>query len=232
MKKPQIIGIAVVGLVVVVAGWWLLLYSPKNAALTKAKTDFDKAKTEESSLNATLAKRKDLVKIEPKLDLRTAQLSTWLPDQPNLPQFINDATAIARESGIDFVSIAPQVPAAGGAGEGVIGLGINIKGGFFQLLDYLNRVSQLPRSVVVDSVQIAPAPKDGSVDLSVQIQARMFTSSVPQFTSLPPELSAPTAPGTAAPTPGAAATGSAPTASKPSTSATPAPAGAAVAGRP
>jgi type IV pilus assembly protein PilO len=219
MKKNQVMIMTAIGLIVAIAAWWFLLYSPRNAALAKAQKQLQDEKQTEQTLKTTLAHRQDLKKNEPKLDLRMAQMATWLPDQPNLAQFINDATAVAKQSGIDFVSIAPAVPAAGAAGEGVISLSIQIKGGFFQLLDYLVRVEQMPRSVVVDNLSLAPSVKDGEVELATSISARMFTSSVPQFTTLPPGAASPAAPGSTS-------TAGAPSAPGSTTSATPVPAGA------
>ena len=74
MKKNQNLMLGLFGLVLIVAGWWFLLYSPRTKELADAKSAYESAKSEESKLNATLARRKDLVKTEPKLDLRLAQL--------------------------------------------------------------------------------------------------------------------------------------------------------------
>ena len=233
MKKKQIV-VTILVMVLAMAGWWFLLYSPRKAQLAVAQTELKKEQAQEQTLKATLKRRQALKEMEPKLDLRLAQLSTWLPDQPNLPQFINDATAIAKESGIDFVSISPGLPTAGNAGQGVISLNMQINGGFFQLLDYLVRVEKLPRSVVGDSISISPQVEEGggAVSLSVQVQGRMFMSSVPDFTTLPPGVSA-------APKAGTETTGTvpgAPSAPKPTTpvqTAAPAPGGATAApGRP
>ena len=197
MKKNQMIVLTLVGVLVLTGVWWVMLYSPRNKSLSEARAKYDTERQAETTLKGQLARLQEMKKNEPKLDLRQSQLNTWVPDQPNLAQFINDATTIAKESGIDFVSIAPATPKSGAGSIGEIGMAIQIKGGFFQLLDYLVRMEKLPRTVVVDSLQVAPeAVEDGSISLSVGLQARMFTTSVPQFLSLPPSAApAPTAPG-------------------------------------
>jgi type IV pilus assembly protein PilO len=204
VKKNQIVIVTVMALVVVTAAWWFLLLGPRKSAVAQAQKDLQSEQQKEQSLRTQKAHLEDLKKQEPKFDLRLAQIGTWLPDQPNEAQFIVDMTSIGKQSGIDFVSVAPAVPKAGSAGQGEIGLGIQIKGGFFQLLDYLVRVEKLPRSVVIDSISISPGVVDGQVVLTVALNARMFTSSVPLYTSLPPGATAPSAPGstsTASPRP-------------------------------
>ena len=196
MNRRSTALIAAGGLAVFVLGWWFLLYSPRNQALASARKSLEEARKEEQGLNVTLARRQDLKKIEPKLDLRLTQLAGWVPDQPNVHQFINDASAAAKQSGMSFVSIAPSVPKPGSAGQGEIALTIEVKGGFFQLLDYLVRIEKLPRTVVIDQISITPEVKEGGpASLTVSMQARTFMTSVPQFLSVPPGVDAPAAPG-------------------------------------
>ena len=56
------------------------------------------------------------------------------------------------QSGIDWLSVSPSVAQAGTTGVSVIPLTISIKGGFFQVLDYLNRLEDLGRLVIVDAI--------------------------------------------------------------------------------
>ncbi len=98
---------------------------------------------------------------------------------------------MAVQSGIDWLSISPSPPAVGGAGGiSVITMSIEIEGGFFQVLDYLNRLEELERLVVVDAITISGATiaggdgdeggeqtssATGAPTLSVTLNARMFT---------------------------------------------------------
>src|SRR5437879_16378 len=149
MNRRAIATFTIVILVLVTAGWWFLLYSPKKSDVAKARQELEAEKRTEQTLRAELKRRQDLKAQEAKLDLRKATLATFIPDDPLLAQFINDATAIAKASGIDFISISPGLPSAGSAGQGVISLSMAIKGGFFQLLDYLVRIEKHPRTVVI-----------------------------------------------------------------------------------
>jgi Tfp pilus assembly protein PilO len=66
-----------------------------------------------------------------------------------------------------------------------INLSFEVKGGYFQVLDFLNRVDDLPRIVVVDSLDLG-ADEEGeataataSTGLTATITARMFTGAAP-----------------------------------------------------
>ena len=85
--------------------------------------------------------------------------------------------------------------AAPGGGPGAqrpaeIRLTVQIKGGYFQVLDFLNRLDALPRLVVTDSLNVTSDP---SARLTVSVTARMFTRTVPA--GFGPAAGAPGAPG-------------------------------------
>jgi Tfp pilus assembly protein PilO len=94
---------------------------------------------------------------------------------------------------------ATTTPAATAAAPTAIPLSFNVKGGYFQILDFLNRVDDLPRIVVVDSLDLgaeedaADPTGTASTDLNATITARMFTGATPTADA--------TAGGAATPTP-------------------------------
>jgi hypothetical protein len=81
--------------------------------------------------------------------------------------------------------ITPTPPAAqsrgttpggtSGATPVPIKMSLTISGGYFQVLDFINRLNRLPRIVAIDSLSIT-ASGDIS-NMSVSLSARMFTTS-------------------------------------------------------
>jgi Tfp pilus assembly protein PilO len=80
--------------------------------------------------------------------------------------------------------------AAASAAPSAISLQMEVKGGYFQILDFVNRVNDFPRIVVVDSLDIAEGEGSGSTagaatstetgtDLTGTITARTFTGAPP-----------------------------------------------------
>jgi Tfp pilus assembly protein PilO len=97
-------------------------------------------------------------------------------------------TAAAGSAGDTTTATTPAV-----SGPSSIDLSFNVSGGYFQLLDFLNRVDDLPRIVVVDSLDISSSSGEGaeasdttadspSTSLIATITARMFTGAVPAAT--------------------------------------------------
>ena len=193
----------VIAAVVVLAAWYMLLWNPAQGDLDEAKGRTEAASARNSQLESEIARLREVQRSEP---LRRAQLETLrtaIPDTPNLAQFILDANDAAAKSGIDFISIAPQEPraaavavapattpttaAAGGAPAGTptaataapaeVAIQLQISGGYFQVLDFLNRMDNLPRLVVTDAVNMTADAATGR--LTAGLTARMFVRSIP-----------------------------------------------------
>ena len=91
------------------------------------------------------------------------------------------STTAASGSG-DAATTATTVP-AGPAAPSAITMSLVVDGGYFQVLDFLNRIDDLPRVVVVDSLDIGKSENEDAAnptsDLTATITARMFTGAAP-----------------------------------------------------
>jgi Tfp pilus assembly protein PilO len=168
--------------------WYVVLWGPQGSALSKAKTRGGAATAQRETLRDQLNRLQQSRRDQP---LKQAQLETLrvaIPDDPNLAQFILDTNDAASRSGVDFLSITPTPPGTGGAqgttattapttaGGGsvsAIRIAMNVTGGYFQILDFVNRLNRLPRIVVVDTLSIA----SNATGLQVSLQEHMFTTS-------------------------------------------------------
>lgn len=82
------------------------------------------------------------------------------------------ATTTTRASGASTTSTTVRAVA-----PAEITIALQITGGYFPVLDFLNRLDAMPRLVVVDSISVSADP--ATARLSVAINARMFTRAIP-----------------------------------------------------
>jgi Tfp pilus assembly protein PilO len=198
VKRTTLIVVAV-GAVVLVLLWYFILFAPTSSDLSSTRDDVSEIESQNQELQNTVRRLKELSRnsVEQQAQLRT--LRAAIPSTPDLGEFILQANEIASAAGIDWLSIAPTPPAAsGGAGPtSTITLSIQVEGQFSAVLDYLNRLEDLERLVVVDGVNVSvgggaegasgatgSATSTGSVttgapDLSVTITGRMFSDAQP-----------------------------------------------------
>ncbi len=228
-RRTMLIAGAVAGAVLVL--WYLLLWGPRKADLAEAKERRETAESKRDELATRVDRLRAAQKDEPIKRAQVEALRTTIPDEPNLAAFILDTNDAAAKSGIDFISVAPAepAPAAGVVGApsasvastrptaartrtaasplpAEIKLQLQIKGGYFQVLDFLNRVNEMSRLVVTDGLTING---DNEAKLTVGVTARMFVRAVPAgFGDVPALVTpAPATTATTAPANGAAPAG-------------------------
>ncbi|MDQ3756458.1 MAG: type 4a pilus biogenesis protein PilO [Actinomycetota bacterium] len=194
-RRALLIGAAAA--LVVLLAWYFLLWGPRNDEIADARDRQDVAESQAQQLRSEIERLQAAQRDEP---LRRAQLETLraaIPDDPNLAQFILDTNDAATKAGIDFISIAPTPPAVAAAQPAAattatttatttpgadatppaeIKVALQVQGGYFQVLDFVNRLNDLSRLVVIDSVSVSA---DQAGRLSASLQARMFTRELP-----------------------------------------------------
>lgn len=164
--------------------WFLLLWGPQGGKLDDANERKANAESANDELELRVARLKASQERAPELLADVEELRRAVPDDPELAQFILDANQVASDAGVDFLSISPAPPAAVVAGPAEIRLQITVTGGYFAVLDYLSGLADLPRLVVVDDLSLTPSQDQSGVQrLSVNLSARMFTTTVPGATT-------------------------------------------------
>src|SRR4051812_35235629 len=173
--------------VVVILLWFVALWSPQGSALSDARKRKNDAQQQGATLRDQLTRLQQARADQPLKQSQLETLRVAIPDDPNLAQFILDANDAANKAGIQFLSISPTPPSAQGQGTTAapgatagaapvpIRMAITISGGYFQVLDFINRLNRLPRIVVIDALTFSGG---GDIsNMSVSISARMFTTS-------------------------------------------------------
>ncbi len=176
----RIVMIATGVLVVMFGLWYVFGFRSQSNELDAARAAEDQARTTNEQLELRISQLKVSRKNMPKLSAALERLRRAIPEDPNLAEFILQANEIAEASGVDWLNIAPAPPATGAAANlpATVGLNITVDGGYFQVLDYLNRLSELPRIVIIDSLSLTPgeAEASGAPRMSAVLTGRMFST--------------------------------------------------------
>jgi Tfp pilus assembly protein PilO len=213
-KLKQWVALTVVACLAIVAAGWLLVIQPKRSEAADLRVQAEDQHlanaTLETQLQVLKAKAKDLPKEQAKL----AKVAAKVPGDPALPGLVRALLAAATDSGVELVSLSPSepqlaaatavapapapaasqqaqggVPAAGQPGAAgqlaEIPLTVNVVGDFFELQRFLSELEELPRALLVGTLDITPgmspaagpggqaAAQDGS-SLTATIGAKAF----------------------------------------------------------
>lgn len=161
--------------------WFVLLWSPKTAALSDARDAQEIADSKSSELEAQVARLEESLRNAPKLQADLDLVRSAIPAAPDLPQFILDADLAASRAGVAFLSIAPDKPAVAPGGPTQVDLQLTVKGEYQPLLTFLDELLSMRRLVMLDELAVTPDEETG--ELSASLQARMFTSELPAPTA-------------------------------------------------
>ncbi len=167
------VGVAVGALLI----WFVVLWGPQGGRISDGRDREDVAEQQNEQLALSIDRLRGSQERIAELTADLDRLKSAIPAQPDLGGLILSLDDVAASSGVTFMSISPSPPAesevAGVPTE--IGLAIDVTGGYFQVLDYLNRLAEQSRLIVVDGVAIS---SDGAANpmLTVNVSARAFTT--------------------------------------------------------
>lgn len=143
-----------------------------NAELLDAQSAVQQAQTQLVQLRQAKARAAST-------ESQMLQLSTEVPDSPQLPTLIIELQDIAAASGVDVVSMSPAQPAPAPSGQYTeIPLNLTVAAGWDDLLDYLRRIDKSTRLLRVSSVNVTPQTQATSStttpELTVAIQLKAY----------------------------------------------------------
>ena len=178
-KLKQYAVFTVLGCLAVLAVGWFLLVSPKRSDAAALQTQADTQLSANAQLQTQLSVLKSQAKDLPRQQARLAAVAAKIPDNPALPSLVRALVQAGQAAGVELVSMTPgaptaattgavtapvapgavAAPGAGAAGAGqlaAIPLSLNVSGGYFQVEQFVSNLENLPRSMRISSLTLAP----------------------------------------------------------------------------
>lgn len=157
--------IAGAAVLVLVVAWYLLLWAPQSKSLRVAQKAYAAAQQKVADDKAQVTQLQAIKKQIPQDNAKFAQLQAALPDNPHLDQALQLLHDAANQTGILLTTLSPSAPAGGTSSSGQSGasmpggpsiaLNMTFQGSFNQVKSFLQALSNLQRTLVVDKVAIS-----------------------------------------------------------------------------
>jgi Tfp pilus assembly protein PilO len=171
-RGPLVVGLVGAALIVLLVVGLIL---PKAGDIGERNKQLASAQSEETALTVQLEQLRALAQNEPKDRKRLEQLITAVPEVADLPGMIRLLNGAAADADVDFMSVAPGVPAAGGARVSTIPTQITVLGRYFAVDEFLRRLEGLPRVSKVTNITVNPGP-GGVPQLQMDLTAEFYTT--------------------------------------------------------
>ncbi len=154
----RLVLIAAVASIAIVGLWWVFLFSPAGDDLAAAEDRRDSAENQLATLREQRDRLALLVEQRPFFQSELESLRAAVPEQDDLAGIILSIDEAAKASGVTFVSFAASEPAVPDEfGLAPVQIQVSGDGGYFQVLDFVNRLNRIHRIVVVDSINLVAA---------------------------------------------------------------------------
>ena len=204
--RQQTLLVGALGAVLVIALWWMFLFSPKQDELAEVQAEIDAAVTQQATLQSQIRTLQEVRNDAPQLEADLVATETIIPREAALPSAIRMLAQAADDSGVSLVSITPGRPSQlvdGPEGLAEIGVAIALDGSYFQIVDFLRRVEDpaiVPRAFLWEGMTLAI---DEYPSLAGTLTGRMFAllPAVPAAVVPDADTPAPTATETPSPNP-------------------------------
>lgn len=173
--------LAVLATVLVVALWWLFVYSPGQEELARIEEEVAAAETETASLQQRVAALEAVRSRAPETEAAIAQVLSIVPDEPALPGALRQIQAAADDAGITMDALVTERPVVLDEAAGLYSAGVTMTatGSYFQLVDFLRRLEDpaiTARGFIFDNLSVAPTEHPA---LTISISGNMFASLEP-----------------------------------------------------
>lgn len=151
MKRATLL-LAILAGVLIVVLWYLLLWSPAREELATTEDQIALAQTNQTTVQARITALQDIRERAPQIQADVAATETILPRDTALPSALRQLQQAADESGAVLVSVSPSrptpvlataptgEPATSSGGLHQMDLNLEVRGGYFQLVDTLRRL--------------------------------------------------------------------------------------------
>jgi Tfp pilus assembly protein PilO len=166
-----------VATILVMAMIFFFLVGPRKETLAKTEKQVVAAESQTVVLETELARLESLQKRAPQLQAALDEISDLVPEDNRVSNFVFQVQQEANRSGLDFISITPQLPKPPpeGAPLAEVKVDIGARGSFFTIQDFIRRLTELDRAVRVDGFSMATIEVEGSEDkVELTASARIF----------------------------------------------------------
>lgn len=170
--RTWVAGSIALALVVLVAGWFLLV-SPKRSAASEVHGKASAQQAVNATLRAQIAQLQAQAKGLVAKQAELQAVARRIPSQPQLPALIRALEDVHVRTGVDLVAVTPTTPTAatptvsGAASYQVIPVTLQLQGDYSQMTLFLDELETLQRLYLVRSVTVAPGKADAGGKVTI-----------------------------------------------------------------
>lgn len=157
----NILILGLLGIVIVVIGFYFFLLSPLLQSLNDQAEARDNKRAQLEEVQQQVNELEEVRRNSPEIERQLLELSKRIPTQPQIPTFVVQIEEIADASGVTQLVVEPGDAAApaGGGDYQTIPVTMQFNGTYDEMQDFLLRTRNLARLVTVTDVSYCREPE-------------------------------------------------------------------------
>ena len=157
----NILILGLLGIVIVVVGFYFFLLSPLLQSLNDQAEARDNKQAQLEEVQQQVNELEEVRRNSPEIERQLLELSKRIPTQPQIPTFVVQIEEIADASGVTQLVVEPGDAAApaGGGDYQTIPVTMQFNGTYDEMQDFLLRTRNLARLVTVTDVSYCREPE-------------------------------------------------------------------------
>jgi len=186
----NILILGILGIVIVVIGFYFLLLSPLLQSLNDQAQAREDKQAQLEQVQQEVNELEEVRRNSPEIQRQLLELSKRVPTQPQIPTLVVQVEEIADASGVTQLSVDPEPPTApaGGGDYQVVPVTMQFDGTYDQMQDFLLRTRNLTRLVTVTNLTYCRNPTIGE-EASCEVEGEA-SGTTDETTTLNPAVEA------------------------------------------
>jgi type IV pilus assembly protein PilO len=159
-NNRNILILGILGIVIVVIGYYFLLLSPLLQSLNEQAQAREDKQAQLEQVQQQVNELEEVRRNSPEIERQLLELSKRIPTQPQIPTLVVQVQEIADASGVTQLVVEPGDAAApaGGGDYRIVPVTMQFNGTYDQMQDILLRTRNLARLVTVTDVSYCRVP--------------------------------------------------------------------------
>ena len=200
-QRARLILVIVAGVLLCLAVYFLLVRS-RQGELDTINENIATETSRTAQLQVELERLQDLQRRAPELQAELDKFRGLVPANHEIANLMLMIDEAAKESGVTFADITPELPKSPpeGAALAEVRMVIGSSGGYFALQDFVRRLYDLDRALRIDNINMTGAEDETGSTIDLVVTARVFfdlagatgaSTTPPPNTTTPAETPAP-----------------------------------------
>lgn len=173
LEPNRKIALAVAIPLLVLVGYYFLIVSPRTTRTAQLVTHIDEMLQERDRKTFEAAQMPERQKEVDQLDKQLKLALTRLPDEKEIPELLSSISNLGRDSGLEIL-VFRQMPEGYQEFYAEVPVDMQVRGGYHQVAQFLDRVGKLDRIVNVSNI-VVKSPKVVDENLMLDASSRVTT---------------------------------------------------------